>query len=290
MSVHSVSQSTKSKNSQSLDPQDKREAIRWVVWLGRFGYAVKGVVYTIIGGLALQVAIGTGGQTTGPSGALGTIANQPFGQALLLLVGGGLFAYMSWRFVQAWVDPEQEGNGAKGIVKRIGYAISGLIYGFLGVEAVRITLGSSSGGGGSEEQAQNWTATLLAQPFGQWLVAIVGAILIGVGGYQLYRGYSAKFQSKLKQHEMSSTERTWSIRSGRVGFAARGVVYAIMGWFLIQAALTYNPEQAGGIGRALRELAQQPYGPWLLGLVALGLVAYGFFCFILARYRYIFIR
>lgn len=268
--------------------QAKHEVIDWVVWLGRFGFAAKGLVYIIIGVLAIQVAIGSGGQTTGPSGALGSIANQPFGQALLIIVSIGLFGYALWRLIQAWIDPEQEGSDAKGVVKRIGYAISGLIYGFLGVEAIRIVMGSSSGGG-SDQQAQNWTAMLLSQPFGQWLVGIVGAIIIGTGAYQLYRAYSAKFKEKLKLQEMSTTERTWSERSGRLGFAARGVVYFIMGWFLIQAAMTRSSEEAGGIGQALQELAQQPYGPWLLGVVAIGLIAYGFFCFVLARYRRIFI-
>ena len=268
--------------------QAKNEVKDWVVWLGRFGFAAKGLVYIIIGVLAVQVAIGSGGQTTGPSGALGSIANQPFGQALLVIVSIGLFGYALWRLTQAWVDPEQEGSDAKGVVKRIGYAISGLIYAFLGVEAIRIVMGSSSGGG-SDQQAQNWTAMLMSQPFGQWLVGIVGAIIIGTGGYQFYRAYSAKFKEKLKLQEMSATERTWAERSGRLGFAARGVVYAIMGWFLIQAAMTHSSEEAGGIGQALRELAQQPYGPWLLGVVALGLIAYGFFCFVLARYRRIFI-
>lgn len=265
------------------------EVIEWVVWLGRFGFAAKGLVYIIIGVLAVQVAIGSGGQTTGPSGALSTIANQMFGQVLLIIVAVGLFGYALWRFIQAWKDPENEGSDAKGVIKRIGYGVSGLVYAFLGVEAIRIVMGTSSGGGG-EQQAQDWTAMLLAQPFGQWLVGIVGAILIGTGCYQFYRAYSAKFQEKLKLNEMSATERTWAVRSGKLGFAARGVVYLIIGGFLIQAAWTQNSEEAGGIGQALRELAQQPYGPWLLGIVAAGLVAYGFFCFILARYRYIFIR
>jgi type IV secretory pathway VirB2 component (pilin) len=208
---------------------------------------------------------------------------------LLILVAVGLFGYALWRLSQAWIDPEGEGRDAKGVIKRIGYAISGAIYGFLGVEAVRIVMGSSSGSGG-EQQAEDWTAQLLAQPFGQWLVAIVGVILIGTGLYQGYRAYSAKFKQKLKLNEMSVTEQTWAVRSGRLGFAARGVVYLLLGGFLIQAALTSNPEEAGGIGQALRELVEQPYGPWLLGLVAAGLVAYGFFCFVLARYRRIFIR
>lgn len=274
--------------SQMRNSQAGREVIDWVVWLGRFGFAAKGLVYIIIGVLAVQVAIGSGGETTGPSGALGTIANQAFGQILLIVVAVGLFGYALWRLIQAWVDPENEGADAKGVVKRIGYAISGLIYGFLSIEAIRIVMGSSSGGG-SDQQAQNWTATLLSQPFGQWLVGIVGAIIIGTGCYQFYRAYSAKFKEKLKFNEMSTTERRWSVRSGRLGFAARGVVYLIMGGFLIQAARSQNSEEAGGIGQALGELAQQPYGPWLLGIVAVGLVAYGFFCFILARYRRIFI-
>jgi hypothetical protein len=284
MSTNMTSQATRFAKSNDV--------IQWVVWLGRFGYAAKGIVYIIIGALAIQVALGSGGQTTGPSGALDTIARQAYGQILLLAIAVGLFGYALWRFIQAWVDPEHEGSDAKGMVKRSGYTISGIVYGLLGVEAIRLVIGSSAGGsgdGGGDQQAQDWTATLMAQPFGQWLVAIVGLILIGVGLYQGYRAYSAKFKQKLKLHEMSVTEQRWATRSGRLGFAARGVVYLMLGGFLIQAALTHNPEEAGGIGRALGELASQPYGPWLLGIVAAGLVAYGFFCFVLARYRRIFI-
>ncbi len=277
-------------SSQTKHLPSGRDVIEWVVWLGRFGYAAKGAVYVVIGVLAIQVAIGSGGQTTGPSGALGAIARQSYGQILLGLVAVGLFGYALWRLIQAWVDPEGEGSEAKGLVKRIGYAISGATYGFLGVEAVRIVLGSrGSSGGGGDQQAEDWTAKLLAQPFGQWLVAIVGLIILFVGLYQGYRAYSAKFKQKLKLNEMSMNEQTWAVRSGRLGFAARGVVYLMLGYFLIQAALTSNPQEAGGIGEALRELASQPYGPWLLGIVAAGLIAYGFFCFVLARYRRIFI-
>ena len=276
--------------SQSQRSPSRRDVISWVVWLGRFGYAAKSVVYLVIGALAIQVAIGSGGQTTGPSGALASIARQSFGQILLGLVAVGLFGYALWRLIQAWIDPENEGKDVKGIVKRIGYAVSGTIYGFLGVEAVRIVMGSSAGGSGGDQQAKDWTAKLLAQPFGPWLVAAVGLIIIITGLYQGYRAYSAKFKQKLKLNEMSVTEQTWAVRSGRLGLAARCVVYVILGNFLIQAALTSNSEEVGGIGQALRELASQPYGPWLLGVVAFGLIAYGFFCFILARYRHIFIR
>ena len=154
--------------------------------------------------------------------------------------------------------------------------------------AVGLILGSSSGGSGGGG-AQDWTARLMAQPFGRWLVGIVGAIVIAVGLYQFYRAYSAKFKEKLMLSRMSRTEETWATRTGRLGFAARGVVYAMIGWFLIQAALQSNPSQAGGLGRAFRELSSASYGPWLLGVVALGFIAYGVFALVLARYRRIYL-
>lgn len=267
--------------------QASSKVITWVVWLARLGYAAKGLVYITIGALAVQVAIGSGGETTGPSGALSSLSNGPFGQILLGLMAVGLFGYALWRLVQAGMDPDNEGSDAKGIAKRIGYAISGMIYGGFGVEAVRIVLSGGSSGGDSN-QAEDWTARLMAQPFGLWLVGIVGVIVIGTGLYQFYRAYSAKFRLKLKLHEMSREEETWATRAGRIGFAARGVVYALIGGLLIVAAMQANPQAAGGIGEALQTLAQQPYGPWLLGVVAVGLAAYGFFAIVLARYRRIF--
>lgn len=262
-----------------------REAIPWVIWLARLGYAAKGTVYIIIGALAFQAAIGTGGETTDQKGALQQIAQEPFGQVLLAIVAVGLFGYAIWRFVQSWLDPDNEGSDATAIVKRIGWAISGIIYAAFGVSAISILIGA--GGGGSS--ADDLTAMLMSQPFGIWLVGIVGAIVVGVGLYQFYRAYKAKFQNKLKLHEMSVTEMKWAKRLGRLGFSARGVVYTLIGIFLVQAAIRSNPDQAGGIGEALSTLAQQPYGPYLLGIVALGLIASGAFAFVQARYRRIFI-
>jgi hypothetical protein len=267
--------------------QASREAIPWVIRLARLGYAAKGVVYFTIGLLAIQVAIGSGGQTTGPRGALREISQEPYGQILLAVVALGLFGYALWRFVQAWMDPDNAGTDAEGIIKRIGWAVSGITYGVFGVLAVLILVGSAGGGGGSG--AEDLTAQLMSQPFGIWLVGIVGAILVGTGLYQFYRAYSAKFREKLKLGEMSTTETTWATRAGRLGFAARGVVYVLLGIFLIQAGLQSDPSEAGGLGQALDTVAAQPYGPWLLGLVALGLMAYGVFAVVLARYRRIFL-
>ena len=258
----------------------------WIEWLARFGYAAKGAVYATVGALALQAAIDTGGQTSGKRGALQEIATQPFGQVLLGLVAFGLLGYVVWRFTQASVDPEDKGTDAKGLLTRVGYVVSGLAYAGLALVAIQIITGAGSGGG--DNSTQDWTARLLAQPFGQWLVGGVGAIIIGVGLYQAYVAYSAKFHKQFKLHEMSNTEETWATRAGKLGFGARAVVYAMIGSFLIQAAVHANPNEAGGLGEALQTLARQPYGPWVLGIVALGLIAYGVFSIVQARYRQVF--
>lgn len=265
------------------------DAIPWVVWLARAGFAAKGLVYIVIGALALQAALGSGGETTGPGGALATVREAPLGQALIWIVAVGLFGYALWRLVEAAVDPEHEGHDAKGLSKRLGYAISGIVYGGLGWQAVQLALGAPGGDSGGE-QAQDWTARLMSQPFGQWLVGIVGCIVIGTGLYQLYNAYTVKFREKLKLQEMSQREVLWATRTGRLGFAARAVVYFILGGFFIQAALRANPQEAGGLGEALQQLGQQPYGQFLLGAVAIGLVCYGFFAIVLARYQRIFLQ
>ena len=264
--------------------QSAARAAPWVEGLARFGYAAKGVVYAIIGVLALQLVLGQGGQTTGPEGALAAIGQQPFGRTLLAVMSAGLLSYALWRFVQAALDPEDKGKDGKGLAQRAGYAISGLTYGALGLLAGRMALGQG-GSSGDSGGASDWTARLLAQPFGVWLVALVGLVVVGVGIYQFYYGFSGKFRDELKLHAMSEVERTWATRGGQLGYAARGVVYAITGGFLIQAALRSDPQQAGGIGKALGELARQPYGPWLLGVIALGVLCYGIYAFVQAKYR-----
>ena len=249
----------------------------------RFGYAAKGFVYAVVGILAAQAAFGGGGKTTNTKGALQSIVTQPFGKVLLALVALGLVGYVLWRFVQAIQDPENKGTDAKGLATRLGYGISGIAYAGLALSAARLVFGT--GGGGSDNSTQTWTARLLAQPFGQWLVGTVGAIVIAIAGYQFYRAYSAKFRKKLKTHQMSPTEQTWATRVGRLGLTARGITFLIIGWFLIQASLQAQAQEARGLGGALETLAQQPYGPWLLGIVALGLIAYGIHMGVQARYR-----
>jgi hypothetical protein len=260
-----------------------REAAPWVEKLARLGYAAKGVVYLIIGGIAARAAFGSGERVQGSQGALRTILEQPFGKFLLGLVALGLAGYALWRFVQAGLDPEHGGRtDGGGAAKRVGYAISGVIHAGLALAGARMVMG---GGGGGGDRTDDWTATLMRQPAGRWLVAAVGLGILSYGAYALYRAYAVKLDKRLDLSRMSPAARTWAVRSGRAGIAARGVVFAIMGFFLLRAALRSNPGEARGLDGALQALQQQSYGPWLLGLVAIGLVGYGIYQLVEARYR-----
>lgn len=275
--------------SVSVRQQSKgaiRVASPWIEWLARLGFAAKGVVYAIIGVLALLYAFGEGGETGGTQNALQTIGEQPFGQILLGIVALGLVGYSIWLFVRSGMDTENEGSDTKGIVKRIGYGINGIIQLGLAFIAGRMALNSGGGSSGGDA-ASDWTARLMEQPFGTWLVGLVGLIVIGVGLYHIYEGYSVKFREILKLNEMNETEIKWTIRFGRAGLIAQGIVLGMIGSFLIQAAIQYQPSEARGVGGTLQTLAQQPYGPWLLAIVALGLVAHGIYMFILSQYRHI---
>ena len=258
-----------------------REASPWIERVARFGYAAYGVVYVLVGVLAFRAASGGGGKMTGQEGALQTILLAPLGRFLLGLVALGLLEYAAWRLFQGILDPENEGRDAKGVVKRSDHVVNGLFHAALAVSVGGVALGSGGGGGGPDD----WTATLLQQPLGRLLTVAVGAGVVIIGLFQFYRAYDAKFMEKLKPGEMGSRERTWTRRGGRLGHAARGVVFLLIGAFLVQAALQSDPNEARGLGGALSALAGQPFGPYLLGAVAFGLVCFGLFMFVVARYR-----
>jgi len=252
----------------------------WFEKLVRFGYVAKGTVYLIVGLLAAQAAIGTGGKMTDTSGALQEIVIKPFGKLLLSLVVIGIVGYVLWRFVQAMLDPEhpKKSASAKRIVQRIGYLISAIAYSGLAITAVELILET---GGIDGEAAEDWTELVLAQPLGQWLVGLGGAIVLGVGVSYFYRAYTTEFQRHFKLRHMSSAERRWAKRVGQFGIAARGVVFCIIGLFVIVAALKSDATEVKGVGEALAVLD----GSWILGIVALGLIAYGVYSMIEARYR-----
>jgi hypothetical protein len=253
----------------------------------RLGYAAKGVVYLIIGWLAVLLAIGAGGKATDQRGALQTISAQPFGQFLLVLVIIGLVGFAIWCFLQAWFDTEGKGSDIKGIIGRLGYAVTGVSYALLAFGAFQLVTRTGTGSATKSTTAstQDVTAQLLNHSWGVAVVVILGLIVIGVAGYLFSKAFTAKFQQRLTLTGLSARLRSGIIFLGRFGYAALGVVFSIIGIFLIGAAVQHNPHEAKGLDTALRTLIQQPFGPLLPGIVALGLVAYGFYSFVEARYR-----
>jgi hypothetical protein len=238
------------------------------------------LIYGIIGILAIKVALGTGGKTTNQQGALKTIAQQPFGEVLLILVAVGLAGYSLWRLVHAFIGHGPENSDST--FDRIAALGSGVVYGALCAIAVEILLGS---GGGSSGNTHKTTAGVFGWPAGTWLVGIAGAVLIGIGLYQGYRGLSRDFLKDSKTEEMSGAVSRWIEWLGIFGHLARMVVFGLVGVFLIKAAIDFNPKKAVGLDGALAKIAHASYGPFLLGLVAAGLVAFGVYSLTDARYR-----
>jgi hypothetical protein len=269
-------------------PTSAKEAVHqaapWVERLARAGFAAKGVVYLVIGALALQAALGRGGETTDSGGALRTVLQQPYGWVLLAVIAIGLAGYAAWRFVEAGVDPQGLGDQGKGLVTRVGYAVSGVIHAALALEAARLAFGFGGGKSG-DAGAQDWTALVLAQPMGRWIIAAAGLAIAVAGLVELVHAYRTDLPRRLDLSRLAPPAQVWVVRFGRMGMAARGIVFGLVGVFLVRAALTYDPSEARGIGGALITIHGQPYGPWLLGLVAIGLIAYGLFEGVQARYR-----
>ena len=253
----------------------------WVERLGRVGLVAKGVMYGVIGILAIKVALGGREESPDRQGALRTIAEQPFGKGLLVLLALGLAGYALWRLAQAFLDRDDEGEGLKGLAKRAGALGRAGWYGVLSVLTVS-TLVGSGGGGGNEQKT---TAGVFDRPGGRYLVYAAGLAFLAAAAFNGWRAVTAKFNKKLKQGEMSDEEEAAATGLGIVGHLARGVVFGLIGAYLVRAAWEFDPKKARGLDGALLELAQQPYGGWLLGTVAVGLLAYALYCFVQARYR-----
>ena len=262
-----------------MDTQVDSREHHWIDTLGRVGFAAKAVVYVIIGSICLQ-----GVANTGSKDALLEIGQQPFGKVLLAIVGAGLLAYALWRFAMGFVDHGDEGDDPVGVGKRIGYVASGTVYAGLAVISVQIIMssGGSSGGGSSG----NWTAWLLGMPAGQILFGVV-AIGILLGGLnQLKEAIKADFVDDFRRSAMDSAELFWATLVGRIGHAARFIIYSIIGWFVARAAWLANASEVKGFSEALETVRSQPYGPWLLVITGFGFVCYSAMCAIMARYRY----
>lgn len=260
------------------------QARPWIVKLARFGEAARGFVYALVGVLAARAAFGAGGRITGTEGAITTLVDAPFGRLLLGLLAVGLAGYAVWKGLRGILDPEGRGTDGKGLAKRFADVAGAVVYGGLALAALRLATGAGGAGGGEGEAASR-TAELMAKPFGVWLVALAGIALAVYGLGQISSGITGKFRRHLQMERMSPAGRAWANRAGQLGIPARGGVFVLMGFFLVRAALQHDPGEARGLGGALDAIAGSPAGPWLLGLVALGLIAYGLYGFVLARYR-----
>jgi fumarate reductase subunit D len=250
--------------------------------LERLGYVVRGALYAVMGLLALGFALGVGGgQTTDLSGSLVFLISNPLGKLVLVVVAVGLGAYAVWGFTRAIYDPLHRGRDAGGYAARLGFVSSAISYAAIVFFALQILVGS---GGGAGDSTQKSIAAILTHPGGGPLTIVIGlvAILIGLG--QFLEAYRATFKEDLKGAEMTTSERDIAIKLGRFGMFARGVIFLIIGWFLVQAGLHHDAGQVQGFGGAFLFLLGQPFGRVVLGIVALGFVALGLHSFACARW------
>lgn len=256
----------------------------WVKPLARAGFAARGVVYMTIGAFAVMAAFGRS-EVKGSKGALATILSQPFGQVLLWLVIVGLIGFAVWRLVQAYIDVDGHGAGAKGIAIRTGLAVSGVAHAGLALFAARMVLGWGSGGSGSDPSRQ-WIAAAYDAGYGQWLTWAVAFIFLVVAGAQVWKGYKATFERFFRQ--CPPEVMRWLRPLARFGLIARGVTFAVIASLIFYGGLRYGGSEGGstpGLADALRAIQGYTLGWLILLVIALGLIAFGVYSLAAARYR-----
>lgn len=255
----------------------------WISIVARFGYVAKGVVYLLIGFVSTLTVFGPGRHPADSMGAFRELMRQPFGRVLLGIVTIGLFSYAAWRYIQTIFDPDDRGWDFQGLMTR-GYVLgSGIIHTGLGITGSRMAI--PGGHSGDEGERVEMTARLMAKPYGPWVVGIAGVVTLGVALRQFYRAYRRNFEHRVELDELDEDIATWLVRVCRYGILSRGVVYGIIGLFLIIAAWRVKAAEIKGLAGALQTLREQPYGALLVLLVAVGLGAYGVFQLVKARYR-----
>jgi hypothetical protein len=276
--AHTTARSAERKVEQTLS-QPLMEKLM------RFGYVARGVLFAIIGYVALQIAFGrSDGKAPDQGGALAAIVSQPNGQIILAIIVVGLAAFSLWGFVRAIFDPLHRGKDASGIVERLGFALSGISYGLLIYPGIQLVMGSGGGPQNQTQKTQDVTAQVLAHPIGPWLIAFVGLLVIGWSVAQFVSAYTGKFQRDFRFGSTNQSEKQIAILIAKIGIAARAFVFLLVGAFLIQSALQNDPSRAKGLDAALLSLAQWSGGPWVLAAAALGLICFGIYSILFARW------
>jgi Domain of Unknown Function (DUF1206) len=256
----------------------------WTERLARAGLVAKGLTFGLVGVLALNVAISGSGNLEDRPGALHEVAQSSFGRVLLAALAVGLAGYAIWRLVLAVLGRKLETGERESAPKRVADAARVVLYGWLAFLCAELVFDADEARGQGSDETE-LTARILDWPLGRWLVGAAGLAVIGAGLFNLYRAVSQKFRKDLKEEQMKGEERRSYTVIGVVGHAARGVVFLLVGFFIVRAAWEYDPKEAIGLDGALAKLAHAEYGSLLLGGVAAGLLAYALFCFVQARYR-----
>lgn len=249
--------------------------------VARFGYGARGIVYCVIGGLAVLAAIGQGGRAGDSESALRWVLAGPFGVVLVGLIAAGLLGFAVWRFIESVTDADRRGTSLKGATVRLAHLLSAAIYTGLAITAASLALGLGRKGG---DATQDWTAWLLAKPFGLWLVGLIGLGVMGGGVAFLIKAFKGDVTDRLK---LDADHCRWAKPVGQFGYAARGVAFLIIGGFFMAAAWYQASSEVKGLAGAFAALRAQPYGWVLLAIVAAGHFAFGAFGLIQARFRHI---
>ena len=250
--------------------------------LARTGLAARGVMYVIIGWIAVQIAFGHSGTEADRSGAVHLIAKTPFGSVALWLLVIGFIGMALWRLSEAAYGAA--GPGGHKTSTRVAALARAVFYGFVAYGILKYALGVGSPAS-SNQQSVDLTASAMKLPGGRLIVALIGLAFVAGGAYLAYSAWQKKFRKRLELSRMSARTRRMVEWLGQIGGIARGAVFATAGIFLVIAAARYQPQQAKGIDSSLRALAGTPLGPWLLVVVALGLITFGAYSLCEARWR-----
>lgn len=248
--------------------------------LARFGLAARAVIYLVIGWLAIQIAAGHSTHQANQRGAIADIAQHSFGVVALWVLGLGFAAYALWLLAEAAVGTAAEGRRKW---PRIKSFVGGIIYGVLAYSTFAFIAGAVKQT--QTRQQQSWTARVMRHTDGRWLVGLVGLILVVVALGMIFEGVTVQFRRQLRTDRMSAIARRWVIQMGVIGTIARGVVFAVAGGLVVDAAVTFDPSKSTGLDGALRTLADRAYGRWLLGAAAAGLIAFGIYGLAAARWN-----
>ncbi len=263
-------------------------AAPWLERLARLGFFAKGVLYVTIGALAVSGALGQRGTKSADGhGAMTEIYSAPLGRALLALLTVGLAGYGAWRIIEGLQDPQRRGTSAKGIALRLGYVASGVMHGVLAYTTASFAFRHHAGASESQ-QAKAWSARALEIPGGISALWITAVILVGYGAYEVFCAWTAKLDDELDFGHLSDGPRRLAIGISRFGIAARGIVFGAMGVLFARAATHHAPRESGGIADSMHGLVQ--LGRWPFFMIATGVVAYGLYQFICAKYRSITVR